>query len=366
MKNINIGITISIKENDNVWNNGITQNVINFAKLLLNSSNNYNVIIVNTSAVKSIEYCIENIMIKQISEVVKDLDVLFILGSQITDFDYDILKSKRAKIVHYSCGANYFLDAQDVLFRDLNTEKRFYNHIPDESWVIPQNYNSNKFYFETMYRTPSFKIPFIWSPIFLDYVLREYKLGGYYKPSDGAKRIACFEPNIDIVKYALYDILIVEQAYRERPELIKHFYITNSDRIKNNKFFESTMNRLDVVRNGVASFEARFRMPYFLETYTDVVISHQIENPLNYAYLDALYLNYPLVHNASLIKNVGYYYDGFDGDTAKEQLIYALESHDKNMDEYNARSKKELEKYLPTNEHNIKIYDKLIDDIVKK
>lgn len=366
MKNLNIAITISLKEKSNVWNNGIAQNAVNFALLLKNSPNNYNVFIVNTSSeTDKLEYDIEGINIYQMGDVIKNIDFLFILGSQILDEHYVMLKHKGVKMVYYNCGSNFALDMQQVLYFP-ETEKKIYGHIPDEIWIIPQNYKLNKYYHETLYKKEAKEIPFVWSSSFIDYTIKNFNLDPEYKPSNEPKKIACFEPNIDIVKYAMYDILIVEQAYNENPELIEHFYITNAHKIKTNPLFINTMNRLDIVRDKIATFEGRFNMPFFLQKYTDIVIAHQWENPLNYAYLDALYLKYPLVHNARLMKEGGYYYDEFDVKKGKEQLLYALTEHDKNMEEYNERSKKILDKFSITNEKSIEIYDKMIDDLLKK
>ena len=60
---INIGITINIKEGENIWINGITQNVINFALILNNSPQNYNVFVLNTSEKNDLDYKIEGIEI---------------------------------------------------------------------------------------------------------------------------------------------------------------------------------------------------------------------------------------------------------------------------------------------------------------
>ncbi|MGF6856516.1 DUF2827 family protein [Paraburkholderia sp. CI3] len=46
----------------------------------------------------------------------------------------------------------------------------------------------------------------------------------------------------------------------------------------------------------------------FLAQNTDIVISHQLENPLNYFYLEVRWQGYPLVHNAHLCADLGYYY----------------------------------------------------------
>ena len=365
MKDITIGITISVKESENIWNNGIRQNVVNLNLILNNSKNNYTTYIVNTSEYADIEYKLDGISIYPIKEKIKELDILFILGSQIHDVDYDYLKKKGSKIIHYNCGSTYILDVQDILFIP-ETDKRLYKHTPNEIWCIPQNIKTNKHYFETLYRKEVKEVPFVWSPVFIDHVVNSHDMNFYYKPGNNPKRVSCFEPNIDVVKFAMYDILILEQLYRETPELIKHFYITNAMRIKSNPLFVDIMKTLDIVNDGIATFEDRFKMPYFLGEYTDVVISHQWENPLNYAYLDALYLNYPVVHNAHLIKDAGYYYDGFDVEKGKEKLKYALLEHDKNIEEYSRKSKLVLDRYLPTNKKSIKIYDKLIDDLFKK
>ena len=165
----------------------------------------------------------------------------------------------------------------------------------------------------------------------------------------------------------MYNMLIVEQAYRENKNLIKHFYVTNTtNNMRETKLFIDIVNHFDITKEHIMSFENRFRMPYFLSEFTDIVISHQWENPLNYAYLDALYLNYPLVHNAYMIKESGYYYNEFDVEEGKEQLLKALTEHDDNMDEYNERSKKTLERFLPTNEKSIDIYDKMIKKLLSK
>jgi hypothetical protein len=123
---------------------------------------------------------------------------------------------------------------------------------------------------------------------------------------------------------------------------------------------------LDIYNENKVSLLGRYATPYFLSTYTDIVLSHQIYNPLNYAYLDALYLGYPLVHNADMIKDAGYYYQGFDVDGGKEKLLYALTEHDNNLEEYEEKSKKVLDRYLPTNKESIFIYDNLIMDVLNK
>ena len=53
-------------------------------------------------------------------------------------------------------------------------------------------------------------------------------------------------------------------------------------------------------------------------------------------------------------------------ETGKEMLKYALTEHDNNLEEYNEKSKKVLQRYLPTNENSIYTYKKLIDNLLNK
>jgi hypothetical protein len=61
-----------------------------------------------------------------------------------------------------------------------------------------------------------------------------------------------------------------------------------------------------------------------MSEYGDVVLSHQWENGLNFLYIDALYLRYPLVHNSPYFKECGYYYPESVLDDAVERLAYDM------------------------------------------
>jgi hypothetical protein len=150
-----------------------------------------------------------------------------------------------------------------------------------------------------------------------------------------------------------------------RPELFSHMYVTNAMDLKTKERFVSIANRLDLVRNGIATFEARYQMPYFLSKHTDVVVAHQWENALNYAYLDALYLKYPLVHNAHIIKDAGYYYEGFNAQQGAEQLLFALEQHDRNLDAYEARSAVVLDRYRHDNPKSVATYAQMLSNLIR-
>jgi hypothetical protein len=94
--------------------------------------------------------------------------------------------------------------------------------------------------------------------------------------------------------------------------------------------------------------------------YLDVVVCHQLLNPLNYIYLDVAYMGYPVLHNAPMCKDLGYYYEGSDTKDGAKQLNWILENHDNHIDEYNEKNKKALWRYSVNNPELVATYDKLI------
>lgn len=369
MNVINIGITISLKEeNKSVWSNGIIQNIYNLYSVLNNSDMNYNIYVlnINDTKIEKLPWDDDNLKCFSYEEIKDSINLLIMLGSQIYKNWGEYLSNRGCKLVSYHCGSNYVLDMENILFNDEETPNPTYFDFYDETWVIPQNEEMNIHYFKIMERSKSIKVvPFIWSSYFIDNIIKEHKLynNGRYIPNNNKKNITIFEPNINVVKFAMYPMLIVESLYRKTKSLFNYLYVTNTTHIKDKKFFIKIVNHLDIVKDKIASFEARYSTPIFLSKYTDVVLSHQWGNPLNYAYLDALYLGYPLVHNAEMIKDAGYYYPKSNVDIGEKMLENALTKHDNNLVEYEDKSKKVLERYSTTNKDSILKYDEMIKSL---
>jgi hypothetical protein len=71
-------------------------------------------------------------------------------------------------------------------------------------------------------------------------------------------------------------------------------------------------------------------------------------------------MGYPVLHNGSICKDIGYYYDGSDTVKAAKLLDWILENHDNNLEEYDKKNKKALYRYSADNKILIETYDKLI------
>jgi hypothetical protein len=366
---LNIGITIFLQEeNHSVWTNGIMQNAVYLARTFQNSSKKYNVYLVNTSntnITNKLCWNLNEYKTVQFNDIKDKLDIIFPLGGSIDKPTTEYLRNRGCKVVPYKCGNEYIISMENIIFNRQDIIKDYPE--VDQVWNIPQMENTNHHYWRVLHNAETITIPFIWNPMFLNMHIDELKKQGknpYYTPSKLSKKISIFEPNINVYKFLMYPMLIIEDLYREYPHLIKSVMVTNTQKVRLTKELGSIMNQLSIVHDKKATFENRFPVAWFLTEHTDVVVSHQWENALNYAYLDAIYLKYPLVHNAYLCEDCGYYYEGFNVTEGKEQLLYALTEHDKHLEEYDEKTQKVLERYSTDNKEVVEKYDELISNLM--
>jgi hypothetical protein len=124
--------------------------------------------------------------------------------------------------------------------------------------------------------------------------------------------------------------------------------------------FQLLMFQLDIVNANKASFLGRYDTANFLSEHADVVISNQWDNPLNYFYFDVCWLGYPMVHNASMCTDLGYYYPNNDVEAGARQLMQVLEHHDGTAEAYARRQKQHLLAYTAANPELVATYDELL------
>lgn len=369
-RHLRIGITIGLSNpNETLWNNGIKQNAVFLAEALKNCPQVASVHLVNTTPVHittGLPWDLERWPTFGFDAAKDSLDILIELGGQIDATQTDYLKQRGTRLVSYCCGFEYVHAMEAVLFdRALWGSNLFVNRRYDDIWMVPQVDNISRSYFETLRRAPARSVPFVWDPVFLEERVKDLPATGNYHPRGSApRRLTVMEPNINVTKFCLYPILIAEEAYRVRPDAIGLLQVTNSERIaKQSMEFITLMNELDIVRDRKAIFLGRHDTPRFLAESTDVVVSHQLENPLNYFYLEVCWQGYPLVHNASLCPDLGYYYGGNDVRAACASLLAALAQHDDEYPAYQRRQRALIDRYSPHNPEVVETYARLLDQL---
>lgn len=374
---LKIGITLGLKNNkESIWTNGIKQNVLMLVHLLKKSNKNYEVCILNIFNVDFTEKpsYLEDIDIFYFNDKFMEMDLLISMGGQILDSDAKKFKENKDKrIVSYKCGNNYVLSMEEILFKESKTGSEIEQEI-DELWYVPQQDEVNRGYYTTLHRTNAIIVPFVWHPKFLyektleiekGYKLGVYKKNWQYEIGKEKKIIGIMEPNLNIVKFCLIPTMIVEESYRGEigKNHIDKLRITNGEQLKTNKLFMSYIKTFDLFKDNKISAESRYQTAYVLTQHLDVLVCHQILNPLNYLYLDAVYLGYPILHNAHMCKDLGYYYEGSDTVEGAKMLDWILTEHDNNIEEYDKRNDLVLQRYHADNEELITTYDRLIENL---
>ncbi|MDM0004117.1 DUF2827 domain-containing protein [Variovorax sp. J22G73] len=365
---LRIGITIGLHhEAETLWNNGIKQNAVFLAEALGHCPAVGSVVLVNTTAVAitaALPWDLARWPTVSFEAAKDSVDVLVELGGQIDAAQTDYLKQRGARLVSYCCGFEYVHAMEAMLFnKPLWGQNLFVNQRYDDIWMVPQVANISQPYFEVLRRTEARAVPFVWSPVFLAERARELPEGGMYQPRThaGARRLSVMEPNIDVVKFCLYPVLIAELAYRARPDAIALLQVTNAERLaRDNMEFITLMNQLDLVREHKAVFLGRHETPAFLAQHTDIVVSHQWENPLNYFYLETCWQGYPLVHNAHLCADLGYFYEGNDVAAGCARVLEAVDTHDAQALAYRERQRTLIGRYLPGNAVATDAYNTLL------
>lgn len=368
-----IGISfLQPDEQTSIWNNGGLQNVFHLLDLFRASPIVQDVFLLNYSPFEGMANNMPQEYAKFLArpaDVQSLCDVVFEIGNQLSRDTVEQLRSNGTVVITYRFSNDYVLDNERMLF---NRSGGLYFDFAqfDEVWTHAQHINTCRTYWEMCYSAPVRVMPHIWLPTFVDQASKAVHLEhgikfGYSKDKDG--HIAVLEPNMNMVKTAVFPTLICEKAYRLRPELFKHVYVTNGISLAETKPWAHFVNTLDIFKNQLLSTEPRYSSTFFLSAWANTVVAHQWENGLNYLYYDVLYGGYPLVHNSPFLKDVGYYYEGFNGDEGASALIKALTLHESNFAEYSKKASAYLETVMANSKKNIDLHvSKLIELVEKK
>lgn len=364
-----IGITFFLRKDESVWNNGAFQNAFYLWQLFRASERVGRVFAINAGEAPepAAGLMLSGLGIEfvKLEDVIDQIDVLIECAAQVSAENIARIRARGGRAVGYKFGNAFVIDAERVI-HGKGAGAIFNGACFDEIWTNPQHVATCASYWETCYRCPVRVLPHIWEPLFVDAAAKEFPEGLVfgYQPGQQAKRLAIFEPNINIVKTCFMPMLVCEQAYRRRPDLVGDVFVTNSLSLKEHLTFKQFAGNLDIVRAGKCSFEGRYNTPWFMAKHADIMVAHQWENGMNYAYYDALRGGYPLVHNSPMLpKGVGYYYDGFDAVDGGNMLLSAILTHDSRAEEYRKMAASFLETVRATSPANIEAHERAIMEL---
>ena len=379
-RKVKIGITVLIdKPSDSLFTNGIRQNVIILRDLFAKCKNVSESYIINTA---------KNVVIPDddtttwgpyakhiISlEEARDKCDLIVMAQGSAHVDtYKELSKKGIKITKHIMGAELNVFNETILFKDNKEARNLYTRnagTVSNVWISPHFFDTDRYFFETQYDCEAVVGPYVWDPRFIQHHIDIFKSKdanetGLYKPSGKLeKRLSTMEPNINMVKTSVVPIMTTERLYRKSPETLDKLSVFCGDGIKKKTDMVNFVKELDSYKAGKMFFEARYPIVWTLLKHTDIVLCHQHQCALNYLYLDAAWMGYPVVHNSEYMKELGWYYEGNDVEKAAEYLkniAYNFDSENHQNEEYVKKSRAFAYRYMIDNPENIHGYEKLID-----
>ncbi len=360
-----IGISVLTHEGQNIWANGLGQNVFHLARLMRALPFVQDVILINCGdrpafSVEAAPGVTEFALVTP-QEATERLDVVIEMSGGLNVEWLDLMRARGAKVVFHICGQPYAALVEPTVFGVSGYFSR-----PDRCdavWVLPKDRPFIPM-LEALHRCPVFETPFIWNAAFLEQRIKDVSASGLsfgFNPSvDGQDRkglrAAIFEPNISVTKTSTIPMLICDEAYRRNRAAISEMRILNSVQLRDHPTFTFLNNSLDLTRDGKTVLDQRHDFPSYMAQHADLVVTHHWDNPQNILYLDALWGGYPLVHNSPWLGDVGYFYPESDTVTGARQILTAWAEHAVNLSSYRAKADRFLATLNPLNQANKTAY----------
>jgi hypothetical protein len=366
-----IGISVITRAGQNIWENGLGQNVVFLARLFQQLPFVGSVVLIDVGDQQVMPAQVDlnalGLRLMRAHEATDEVDVIIEMAGALDPQWLALQRARGKKVVYYCAGQPYAALIEPSVF-----DKPGHFSRPDrcdEIWLLPE-YQAFASFQRVLHRCPVRVVPYLWHPQFLQQRIAEvaqlgYRFGWQAGVQRAGLRVAIFEPNVSVAKTSSMSMLACDEAYRADPGSVAMMNVLNTLHLKDHPTMLYFANQLDLVQQHKALFLGRHDIVGFMVQHADAVVSHQWTNDQNYSYLDALYGDYPLVHNSPWLQGfgVGYYYPGFEAAEGGRQLRIAASEHDARLDDYRQRTRQVFDAVDPFNAANVEHYGRLLLDL---
>jgi hypothetical protein len=365
---IKIGITVHLRdENQSVWENSVHQTAIFLSMVLNNIPFVKKVVFVNCGNFSPptpgvLKFGTGEVI--ALSGAHNELDLVIEVGAQLPLDWINDFGTKGGKVVALRLSNDLVIDFERMAF-GLPASLTFQGAQYHAIWATPSYEKVCRSYYKNGFDAPFSTVPSIWSPLLVDSYSQELSTKFGYTPGAKRWRLGILEPNLCSTKTCHLPLLIADQAHRKDTHMIESALVFNTLAVKNHESFIKFANSLDLVNQGIATFEGRLPIYMILGPLVDAVISHQWLNDENHLYYEALYGGFPLIHNSDFLGDCGYRYNTFDCVDGGLSFLQAFREHDKNLDEYKKKANFLLSNMKPNSPKIVESYSKNISDIYK-
>ncbi|GJE39100.1 DUF2827 family protein [Methylobacterium persicinum] len=358
-----IGITIMTGERQNVWNNGLVQNIFHFAGLMAAIPFVEAVYLIDcgdtASHPEGADADALKIPLISVAEAYDAVDVAIEMGGAIDTEWISRFRFRGGKFILHLCGQPYVSLIEPTVFgRDgfFIDPERF-----EEIWLLAKDMVFAPM-LRSIHQCPVYKVPYLWAPRFLVQTMLREQDGALqfgYRPGSlehGNVRPAIFEPNISPIKMGLIPYLICDLVERSCPAIIDKVSHLNGDVLEDHSAYIHFISNSSLYKAQKTIIMGRDYFAHVMGRGANMVVSHQIRCEQNYLYLDALYGSYPLIHNSKVFRDVGYYCDDSDVQAGAKQFLDAVMCHDRNLANYQNRARSVIASLAPTARTNVDHY----------
>lgn len=364
-----IGISIITHAGQNLWSNGLGQNVYHLAMLFRQLPFVEAVYLLNCGdqdeAPAGAGQFADTFPLIRLHDASDLIDVAIEVSGALDPEWIARFRARGGRLAFHSIGQPYAALVDHTTFAKPGCFSR--PDRCDEVWLLEKDAQ-----FEAMlrgiHRRPVHIVPLIWASNFLEETTRHGDGQGFgYRPgtlSSGPATVAVLEPNISPIKMGLIPLLICEEMQRRQPQALAHVHLLNAAQFLSHPTFTYLTQNLDLHTAGKLSVQARDYLSHVMGRGANIVVSHQLDCDQNYLYLDVLAGTYPLVHNAKRYQDVGYYYPQSDTAAGAEQLLRAVRDHDRNLGTYQANTAALLARLSPGHRDNLAVYGRRLLELV--
>ncbi|MDE1914776.1 MAG: DUF2827 family protein [Sphingomonadales bacterium] len=365
-----IGLSILTSARHNIWSNGIGQNVYHLACLLERLPRVEQVVLINTGDQDAPppdagDMGARFAMLSP-REAMAACDLAIEMSGALDLAWLGQFRAQGGKAVFLNCGQPYL----DLVEPGVFHRNDYFPPVGrcDEIWLLPKD-RAFAAMMRSLYRCPVREVPYLWSPVFLERKLADLAARGItYGYREGmlahGLRPAIFEPNISPGKMGTIPFLICETLEKLAPGSIGQLSFLNTSHMLDRAAFVALVGSSHLHRAGKVALAGRQFVGNVLGEMANLAVCHQIDWSQNYLYLDVLYGNYPLIHNAPPFADVGYAYDGNDIASGVAALRRAFAEHDRDLAGHEARGRRLMASLSPADEANQQAYARRLSQLM--
>jgi hypothetical protein len=185
-----------------------------------------------------------------------------------------------------------------------------------------------------------------------------------YEPALHQPTVSVVPPAIDTARSCLFPLLIAEHGQRNHLSALEHVLVRHGRLLlAQNDTFASLLNKLDISRNGIVTFEHSNSGPALIGGRSDIFVSYQADFGFGDDIVLLCWMGYPVVHNWELGADLGYYYRGSDLAEGAKRLAAAMKHQDGDWIGYRERQRKAIARFLPSSVDSQNKYARLISDL---